>query len=170
MKKEGVFLKFNWKKLNEGDRTEISCFVRENQDYYLLHYQRLPEEKDVDEILFFVPEGKTLNDKEIFFLYKEEKCIAILDVLIGFPNEKVLYIAMFVVHHNERRKGYGKYIIRELEMKARVEGIKEFRACTIEKNRRGMDFWKREGFKELKRTDLFMDKNIEKVIVWNKYI
>lgn len=163
-------MEFVWKSIGEEDRDEIFSFLEENWDYYQLHYQRSSQEKDVDEILFFVPEEKTLEDKEVYFLYKGDKCVAILDILKGFPNEDVWYIGMFVVHRRERGKTYGKHIIEDLEMKAKEQGIKEFRACTVEKNERGISFWKREGFKELKRTELLMDRNIEKVIVWNKNI
>jgi len=138
------------------DKYQISLLVEEdipklfrlcvsNPQYYTY----LKCEPTVDTLkgeLTALPPRKTLEDKYVVGFYSGERMIAILDLITGYPEEKMAFIGWFMVDGALHGQGIGTGLIGSLFDWLRENGYVSVRLGCIVENAEGRRFWEKHGF------------------------
>ena len=93
-----------------------------------------------------IPPGFDPQNKHCISFWENEKCIAMLDFLVGHPSPDCLYIGLLLVHGSLHGKGIGGRIVRSLLNAAECHGLKTARIAVCVANTSGAAFWDRLGF------------------------
>jgi len=95
--------------------------------------------------------GATKNRYQLKAILKKETSIPIgfFDLYHGYPNERVLWISIFLIHPECQQMGYGKEIIDFIANNAKVNGYAALGLGVHLKNWKGIRFWHKCGFTQI---------------------
>mgnify|MGYP003295261094 CR=1 FL=1 len=147
MKIQDITNKFCVKKLKEENIDEILTLCKKNELFYRYHPPMATRESILDD-LNALPPNKAMKDKYYLGFYKEEVLVAVLDLILDFPEEKVAYIGFFLMKEEEQGKGIGSEIIRDCMDYLMILGYKKVRLAIDEGNSQRQAFWRKNLFKE----------------------
>ncbi|MBQ7352044.1 MAG: GNAT family N-acetyltransferase [Clostridia bacterium] len=140
------FNNYSVTKINDSNINEVFELCKHNNKYYT-YLQETATLDGVKNIISELPPHTTLDNKHFVGFYKDNKLVAILDLIDGYPNKKTAFIGLFMVDINLQRLGVGKNIISEL---IKFLKSKKFIYCdlgVIETNTEAISFWNKLGFK-----------------------
>ena len=83
----------------------------------------------------------------------EDRLIAVMDLIIGFPNKMTAFIGFFMIEADAQKNGLGSTLITELCNAMSGIGIKEVRLGWVKGNPQAEHFWKKNGFAETGATN-----------------
>lgn len=97
-------------------------------------------------------EGKEL-DKERYLVKVKNDFIGIIDFIMENPRDQKPWLGLFIIHQDWVGKEYTKqaYLLYEDLMKSRE--VNTVRLGCFKGNTRGMNFWKKQGFTEVKEIE-----------------
>jgi len=133
--------------INDSNINEVFELCKHNNKYYK-HLQETATLDGVKNIVSELPPNTTLDKKYFVGFYKDNKLVAILDLIDGYPNKKTAFIGLFMVDINLQGLGVGKNIISEL---IKFLKSKKFIYCdlgVIETNTEAISFWEKLSFKK----------------------
>lgn len=131
-------------KLGEQDIPTIFELYRGNPLYF--HHCPPPASPEgVREDMTMLPEGKTADDKYYIGFWKEKELVAVMDLVLGYPDEKTAYIGLFMVNAEYQGKGIGSIIIEEV-CACLKETFSYARLGYVNGNRQSESFWRKNGF------------------------
>ena len=93
-----------------------------------------------------VPPGFDPQYKCYIGLWEQERCIAILDFLVGYPNPECLYIGLLLVHGSLHGKGTGRKIVTSLLDAAQKQGLNTAKVAVCTANSKAIAFWSSLSF------------------------
>ena len=105
-----------------------------------------PESIEADMVA--LPPGKTANDKYYLGYYDKAKLIAVMDLILGYPDEDTAYIGFFMTDVSMQGKGVGSAIINELSRFMRSQGYSKIQLGWVKGNPQAEHFWHKNGFIE----------------------
>lgn len=134
-------------KLGAEDVPALRALVERCHAFMTLVYGAV-EPDSAEQILEGLPPDKTLEDKFVFGLYAEgnQRLLALLDVVRGFPEPDEWIIGMLLVDPDHRRAGLGARLIAAFEQWARGQGAAGLRLVVQEQNPDALRFWQRQGY------------------------
>ena len=147
MKIQEITNKFCVKKLNKENIEAILTLCEKNELFYQYHPPMATKESILDD-LNALPPNKDMKDKYYLGFYKEETLVAVLDLILDFPEEKTAYIGFFMMEAEEQGKGIGSEIIRDCMDYLTSLGYKKVRLAIDEGNPQSQAFWKKNLFQE----------------------
>lgn len=134
------------KQLQESDIPTVLELCKGNPTYY--KYMKMePTFQNLKEDLTALPPGKSMEDKFFVGFYQEDKLIAILDLIVGYPDADTAYIGWFMMNRELQGKGTGTLIITELLLFLKREGFIKARLGCIRENVEAEGFWRKNGFR-----------------------
>lgn len=133
------------KKLKEQDIEKIYNLCKQNNTYYK-YLQIQPSFDNIKEIFTSLPPNKTIKDKFFIGFYKDDKIIAILDLIINYPNKNSAYIGLFMTDKNIQNKGIGTKIIEQLCYALKQQGFYNVELAYIKDNIEAKNFWLKNKF------------------------
>ena len=151
------FKNYNVVKIDNSNIEEVFKLCKHNTKYYE-YLQEHPTLDGVRNILTELPPNTTLNNKHFVGFYQNNKLVAILDLIDGYPNKNMAFIGLFMVDINLQGLGVGKNIIKQL---LRFLKNKKYISCdlgVIETNVEATEFWNKLGF--TKTGQIFNHENI----------
>ena len=83
----------------------------------------------------------------------EDRLIAVMDLIIGFPNKMTAFIGFFMIEADAQKTGLGSALVTELCNAMSGVGIKEVRLGWVKGNPQAEHFWKKNGFAETGATN-----------------
>lgn len=86
------------------------------------------------------------EDKYYIGFFKENKLIAIMDLIIGFPEKDIAYIGFFMVNKKVQGAGIGSQIINECLDYLKENDIYSVQLAYAKGNPQSEAFWKKKGF------------------------
>jgi RimJ/RimL family protein N-acetyltransferase len=95
-----------------------------------------------------LPPGTTEDDKYYVGFYENEKLIAVLDLIVGFPDGDTVYFGFFMMDTSKQKHGIGSVIIAELCSALLQENYKRVQLAWVSGNPQAEAFWHKNGFKE----------------------
>ena len=95
-----------------------------------------------------LPPGKTKADKYYLGYYKEDQLIAVMDLIMSFPDKTTAFIGFFMTDVSMQGIGLGSTIVTELCNAMSRIGMKELRLGWVKGNPQAEHFWKKNGFTE----------------------
>ncbi len=147
--------KYTVKALNETDIDNILDLYLTNPEYYK-HCPTPASKESVLEDMTGLPPNKTLDDKYFVGYYENDRLVAVLDLLVGYPEDNVVFLGLFILHADFQGKGNGVQIIQELVRYIKELGFNKIRLAIIKSNKQAKKFWLRNNF-ELTNTEREMD-------------
>ena len=135
------------KKLNESDAANVYELCRRNT----LYYQYCPpfvSEQSIIEDMNALPPNKDFCDKYYLGYYNEQKLIAVMDLIMDYPDESIAFIGFFMTDVSVQNAGFGSEIIDELCRKLMEAGVKSIRLGWVKGNPQAESFWHKNKFVE----------------------
>lgn len=153
------------------DRETIQKFMNESPDYFLMESGRPAVDEDVRSLLFDLPPASPPENKYVLGLEYNGRLAAIMDVLKDYPESRILWIGLLLIHPDFRGQGLGREILRSLRVTVQKAGVREIRLGVLEENQSALVFWQKLGFKEIERKFYRQFGNkVHSVIVMGKVI
>lgn len=143
--------KYKVTRLTEGDIDEIFKLCVKNSLYYQ-YYPPEPTKEDIIKDFSALPRGIDYSNKYYLGFYKEEKLIAVLDLIIGYPNSRAAFIGFFMTAVSVQNSGVGSQIIQDILDFLKSSGLYESQLAWIKGNEQAEHFWLKNGFVPLKET------------------
>ena len=131
--------------INDSNINEVFELCKHNNKYYA-HLQESATFEGIKSIVCELPPNTTLNNKYFVGFYKDNKLVAILDLIDGYPDKNIAFIGLFMVDINIQGLGVGKNIISDL---LNFLKSKKYISCdlvVIETNVDAISFWTKLGF------------------------
>ena len=140
-----IFSCYRIKRLTGEDVDEILALCKGNADYYR-YMNSEPSPENIRDDLSALPPGKTMDDKFFIGFCMENRLIADMDLIAGFPSEDTAYIGLFMLDKDFKGTGMGSGIIQELLSFLKKQGFRCVRLGCIRENLIGRKFWLKNGF------------------------
>lgn len=133
------------RRLTPADIPAILAVCRGNPLFYRYH-PPLPDETAVLADLTALPPGKEAADKYYVGFFQDETLIAVLDLILGYPNDETAFIGFFMVDASMQSHGCGSSLITELCTALCKNGCRRVRLAIDEGNPQSAAFWTKNGF------------------------
>lgn len=133
--------------MGESDIAEIYALCRKNNLYY--HYcPPFVTEQSIADDMKALPPNKEAADKHYLGYYDGNKLIAVMDFIMGYPDETTAFIGFFMTDVSMQGIGIGSRIIDELCSVLVGIGLKKVRLGWVKGNPQAEHFWHKNGFTE----------------------
>jgi len=133
------------KQILEKDIWDVYSLCKGNPTYYT-HKKSEPTIENMKEDLIALPPGKTMNDKYFVGFYKENQLIAIMDLILGYPNNNTAFIGLFMLNKEYQGLGIGTEIINDALHFLKKEGYGYARLGFVKGNLQSEKFWTKNKF------------------------
>ncbi len=117
-----------------------------NEDYYLITEGRPAVFSDCMETVEFT-ESFSVGTPHCIGFSKNGTAVAFLSMFEGYPEEKTLYIGLFLVDRSCQRSFVGTEIISAVICEGFSYGYTSVKLSVQDNNLSGYPFWKKMGFK-----------------------
>lgn len=148
---EELSKEYNVRRLTEAQVDEVFELCAGNPLYYKYHPPFITREAIIDDMKN-LPPGKQLSDKYYLGFYLENRLIAALDLIDGYPEDHIAFIGFFMTHSGIQGRGIGTKIIASVCSQLKKEGFRSIRLGWIKGNPQSEHFWIKNQFEELKET------------------
>jgi GNAT superfamily N-acetyltransferase len=153
------------KTLSETDCGELFELYQTNPDYFEIVEARPPKLADCINDLTECPPSFPKEKKFYVGFYQKGKLQAVVDYLMGYPEEDIFYIGLFMLEGKNRVKGYGKKLLTAVLDAAIDTGFTRLRLGVVSENLNAMNFWTKNGLKEIKQVTRERDNGTEAEII-----
>lgn len=114
--------------------------------YYYEHMKMQPTIKNLTESMTELPPGKALDDKYFVGFWEDDNLIAILDLIIEYPNEETGFIGWFMMNQDKQGNDVGSEIVQEILACMKNMNLQKARLAYIKGNRQAEHFWLKNEF------------------------
>ncbi|MBS7209769.1 MAG: GNAT family N-acetyltransferase [Lachnospiraceae bacterium] len=139
--------KYAVKELTETDIDEIYELELGNPLYYRYGPPAVTRESVLKEMKALPPK-KTYEDKYYIGFWDKEKLIAIMDLIVEYPNEDTAFIGLFMLEKSVQGNGVGTDIIAEFSSYMKSIGYSFVRLGYVKGNPQSKAFWLKNSFEE----------------------
>lgn len=135
-----------------------------------LFYQHCPPDVTKNGILAdmkALPPGKTFDDKYYIGFWDGKVLVAIMDLVVRYPDEKTAFIGLFMMEQSVQKRGWGSRMIEECGCSLRTEGFSFLRLGYAKGNSQSEHFWKKNGFHDVgieKQKDRYVAVVLQKIL------
>lgn len=95
-----------------------------------------------------LPPKKTYDDKYYLGFWDSERLIAVLDLIVHFPDDKTAFIGLFMLDILVQGKGIGSLIFGEIANALKKTGYSYIRLGYAKGNPQSEHFWRKNGFSD----------------------
>ena len=134
-----------------SDVAKVYELCRNNSLYYQYCPPFVSEQSIIDD-MNALPPNKDMCDKYYMGYYDDGTLIAVMDLIVGYPDESIAFIGFFMTDISIQNTGVGSSIIEELCEYLPQTGIKSIRLGWVKGNPQAENFWHRNGFTETGNT------------------
>lgn len=137
---------YDVRKITEADITAVYRLCKSNKRFYR-YLGHIPTRESLTAIISDVPSGVSLSDKYFVGFYKDERLIALMDLITGYPESDDAFIGWFMVDGQMQRQGIGSQIFADV--RAALKGINYDYVSLglVKENQEAISFWENQGFK-----------------------
>jgi len=133
--------------IEDTDVPQVYMLCRRNP----LYYQYCPPfvtEDSIRKDMAALPPGKTADDKYYAGYFDGQRLIAVMDIIMGFPDADTSLIGFFMTDASIQNKGVGSRIVTDLCTYLSQLGISCIRLGWVKGNPKAEHFWHKNGFIE----------------------
>lgn len=141
----GLSETYQVRRLTEGDIDAIYALSVGNP----MFFQYCPPfvtKASILEDMKALPPKMTYDDKYYVGFFQNGDLIAILDLILNYPNADTAFIGLFMVDRAIQGKGIGSQIMGSLSGYLRALGYSRIRLAFAKGNPQSEAFWKKNGF------------------------
>ncbi len=144
---ENLSKKYTVKMLGKSDIITVYNLCAKNTIYYDYCPPFVtPESIEAD--MTALPPGKLADDKFYLGYFDNEKLIAVIDLILGYPDVDTAYVGFFITGIEVQGKGVGSSIISELTSFVCSHGYSNIQLGWVKGNAQAEHFWHKNGFQE----------------------
>ena len=132
--------------LRESDLEAIYELSRGNTVFYE-HHPPFVTRESIREDMTALPPGRTPEDKHYVGFRDGERLVAIMDLVLGYPEENVAFIGLFMTDVSVQGRGVGSGILAECMAYLKECGFAKIRLGVDKGNPQSYSFWSRNGFR-----------------------
>ena len=137
--------KYTVRRLDENDIGLIYELSRRNELFYRYHPPFVTRESILEDLQALPPQ-KTLDDKYYVGFFAGETLVAILDLILAYPDEKAAFIGLFMMNADYQGKGIASHIIADVCRYLKQLGFQRIRLGVDKGNPQSFAFWSRNKF------------------------
>ncbi len=134
-------------RLSEKDIDGVLELCLRNPLFYR-HCPPVATKESIVQDMVALPPGKTHDDKYYLGIFDGAKLIAVMDLILSYPNEKTAFIGFFMVSAERQKQGVGTALIKEIVDCLFVNGFEFTRLGYVKGNPQSRAFWLKNGFAE----------------------
>lgn len=131
--------------LNENDSDIIYDLYKDNVQYYKYCPPMVNKQTALDD-LKALPPNKEYKDKYYLGYFIKDKLIALLDLIDKYPDDKTIWIGLFMMNKAYQGKGIGSSIINDLSIYIKSLDYKYLKLAWVKGNKQSENFWLKNGF------------------------
>lgn len=144
---EDISKKYQVRILEEKDISIVYSFCRKNKLYYEFCPPFVtPESIKAD--MTALPPGKRREDKFYLGYFDNDNLTAVMDLILGYPDQETAYVGFFMTDVSVQGKGVGSAIISELSGFVCKQGFSNIQLGWVLGNPQAEHFWHKNGFIE----------------------
>ena len=136
---------YHVRRLEGNDVDLIYNLCLGNSIFYEYHLPLVTKESILADMAA-LPPGKNYDDKLYIGFFKEQKLIAVMDLILHYPEEKIAFIGFFMTDSSIQNKGIGSKIICETANCLKNWDFDEIRLGVDKGNPQSFAFWTKNGF------------------------
>lgn len=133
--------------LDQADTPALQNLLERCADFSLLVEGEPPTAHAAQDMLADLPPGKSLADKFLLGIFREDNLAGVLDAVRGYPQAGVWWIGLLLFDPAQRGCGAGEQALNIFTTFAGEQGAQALMLGVVEENVRGLQFWQRMGFK-----------------------
>ena len=118
--------RFYVRKLDRNDVEMIYDMSCENNIFYRYHPPFVTKESILED-MEALPPGKSYDDKFYVGFFENENLVAIMDLILDYPEKEIAFIGLFMTNIQYQNKGIGSKIISEIVTYLKSLGYKKIR-------------------------------------------
>lgn len=137
--------KYFIRRLCDEDVKEVFDIAQGNP----LYYEHCPPAPSVENILRdmkALPPRTLLENKYYVGYFEEEKLIAVMDLILGYPDSQTVFLGFFMLSAEKQGNEVGTHIISEAMNFFSEEGYRTVRLAYAKMNPQARHFWEKNGF------------------------
>lgn len=148
-------------RLNAEDVPIIYELCRKNELFYQYHPPFVTQESILEDMKALPPQ-KSDEDKYYIGFFEKDTLVAVMDLILDYPEEKIAYIGFFMMNMEYQHQGIGTKIIKECAENLYRIGFQKIRLGVDRENPQSNAFWKKNGFKTVGEGNyITMELNLE---------
>lgn len=136
---------YNVREIKASDIDKVYRLCKKNPLYYEFMNECVTLES-IRKDLKALPPGKNYDDKYYLGFYNGDQLVAVLDLIMKFPDNNTAFIGFFMMNYELQELGIGTHIINELSMFLKYKGIKYIRLGYVSGNYQSKKFWLKNKF------------------------
>ncbi len=98
-----------------------------------------------------LPPNTSYEQKFYIGFYQNKQLVAVLDYVVGYPKDKVVWIGLLMIDANYQQQGIARKIVQHFSKAADSSGYQSIQLGVIAKNSSALAFWQKMGFIEINR-------------------
>ena len=138
---------YHVRRMTEDNIAEIFALCSKNTLYYR-YCPPFVTEESIAEDMKALPPNKDYCDKYFLGYYDAEKLIAVMDLILRYPDKNTALIGFFMTDVSAQNAGIGSRIIDDLCSYLRILGFSTVRLGWVKGNPQAEHFWKKQQFTE----------------------
>ncbi len=136
---------YDIRRLKETDIENVYELMRENPLYFR-HCPPMATQQSILEDMKALPPGTAYEDKYYIGYFKDAQLVAVMDLILNFPDGETAFIGFFMMNKGFQGKGIGTEIFRECCAGLKEEGYQHIRLGFAKGNPQSEAFWTKNGF------------------------
>lgn len=136
---------FTVRKLDSSDSDLIYSLCADNLIFYRYHPPFVTRESILQDMVA-LPPGKDISDKFYVGFFDAEALVAVLDLILDYPEKGTDFIGFFMMNANLQGRGAGSKIIQECLAFLKTTGCRKVRLGVDQGNPQSSAFWQKNGF------------------------
>lgn len=145
MEIQNLSQRFSVMRLDGRDASTVFALYQTNPQYFEA-MQEYPSLDSVKNDMTALPPKKTAEDKFFLGFYDQESLVAVMDLILAFPDEQTAFIGLFMVDGAQQGKGIGSQIIEQTLSYLKTLGFAACRLGYVKTNLQSKAFWEKNGF------------------------
>lgn len=138
---------YDVRRMDKADVKDIYLLCSKNGLFYQYCPPFVTEQSILDDMKA-LPPNKEMSDKYYVGYYKGEELIAVMDLIMAYPDEKTAFIGFFMTAAQIQNNGIGSSIIDDLCRYLTHIGISSVRLGRVKGNPQAEHFWHKNNFTE----------------------
>ncbi len=134
------------KRLDKVDVDAAFELMSKNTVFYQYHPPFVTKESIIKDMEALPPQ-KSDEDKYYVGFFENQTLIAVMDLILAYPDEETAFIGFFMTDVRYQRKGIGSKMIREVCACLKASGCKKVRLGVDKGNPQSYAFWVKNQFR-----------------------
>lgn len=151
--------RFHVRKLDRNDVEMIYDMSCKNHIFYQYHPPFVTKESILED-MEALPPGKNYDDKFYVGFFEKENLVAIMDLILDYPENEIAFIGLFMTNTQYQNKGIGSEIISDAAAHLKLSGYKKIRLGVDKGNPQSYSFWSKNSFKTIGENDYILMERI----------